>query len=123
MDNNIDDNIREVIEVVINGRDKSYEDVDSLLSKFKYLIEYTLNNRDEREVDNYDIYSCIIISKALKILGFKADEKTGRDLWELVSEDSQAQWLIPPSTVDGVFINLTNVAQNMAKNQCNIDFI
>jgi hypothetical protein len=107
---------------VINGHESAYTTPSVLTKELNKLIQYAIDKRDERHVDEGDAEASMLISKAIASLGFSSDINVGRDLWELVSEDSQAQWLYPPEDQQGVVISLVNVAQNMATSQCYIEF-
>ncbi|WP_369625336.1 hypothetical protein [Marinobacterium sp. BA1] len=114
--------LREVALRVINGRESAYADADSLSAELSRLIDYAVSNRDARDIHPEEAQTARIVADAIRALGYEADNCIGRDLWELVSEDSQAQWLAPPESVEGVYISLVNVANNMAKGQCYIEF-
>jgi hypothetical protein len=62
------------------------------------------------------------VSEALADYGFPMTVESGHRLWELISLDAQAGWLLGPVEKDGVIINVINVANHMAKSQCYIDF-
>jgi hypothetical protein len=111
------------VEGVIKGRESSYSSVSDLNTELDKLIQYAISNRDDLPVRDDEKAASLLMSQAVTKLGFDADINVGRDLWELVSEDSQAQWLIPPEDEEGMLINLVNVAENMAKSQCYIDFV
>lgn len=106
----------------IKGRERAYVQTSELQVQFKKLVEYAISNRDDRPVHQNELVASKLIADAMSGIGYAIDVNVGRDIWELVSEDSQAQWLHPPDSIDGVYISLVNVAQNMAKNQCYIEF-
>jgi hypothetical protein len=112
-----------VIESVIQGREQAYESISVLEVELTKLINYAISERDPRCVHQSELATAELISSLISSLSFDADLNVGRDLWELVSEDSQAQWLEPPLDEKGVLISLVNVANNMAKNECYIEFI
>lgn len=111
------------IERVIKGRESAYSSVSSLNTELVKLIQYAISERDDRSVRDDEQSASLLMAQVVTHLGFNADVNVGRDLWELVSEDSQAQWLIPPEDEEGMLINLVNVAENMSKSQCYIAFI
>lgn len=115
--------LTDVVGGVIKGRESAYSSVSNLSTELVKLIQYAINNRDDRSVHDDEKSASLLMSQAVTTLGFDADINVGRDLWELVSEDSQAQWLIPPEDEEGMLINLVNVAENMAKSQCYIEFV
>jgi hypothetical protein len=110
------------IQRVVKGREDAYCSVEALMPEMLKLIKYAMYNRDDRAVNSDEKEASVLVVNALTSLGFEADMNIGRDLWELVSEDSQAQWLYPPEEVEGVIISLVNVSDNMARSQCNIAF-
>ncbi|WP_136630272.1 hypothetical protein [Marinobacter salsuginis] len=114
--------LQEVVSGVIAGREPAYADSDILSVEMARLIDYAFENRDARPVHPEEAKVGQLVAEAVRILGYEADANVGRDLWELVSEDSQAQWLVPPESIEGVHISLVNVANNMAKGQCYIEF-
>lgn len=114
--------LKEVIQDVIKGHESAYSQPSILETELVKLIKYAIRERDDRLVRKEEIFASNLIAQVVNKLGFEADINVGRDLWELVSEDSQAQWLIPPDNEEGVLINLVNVAENMAKLQCYIEF-
>lgn len=114
--------LREVALSVIDGRESAYAGADSLSAEMSRLIDYAVSNRDGRDVHPEEAQAARIVADSIRALGYEADACIGRDLWELVSEDSQAQWLAPPESAEGVYIILVNVANNMAKGQCYIEF-
>jgi hypothetical protein len=111
-----------VIASVTKGRENAYAENAVISTQFKKLVEYAILNRDERPVVQEDVEASKLISNAMIEIGYAVDVNVGRDIWELVSKDSQAQWLFPPESINGVYISLVNVAQNMASNQCYIEF-
>lgn len=115
--------LAEVVSSVTKGRESAYTSSADLESQFKKLVEYAISNRDDRPVHQDELMASKLISDSMTEIGYFADVNVGRDLWELVSEDSQAQWLYPPESIDDVYISIVNVAQNMASDQCNIEFI
>jgi hypothetical protein len=115
--------LNEAVCFVTEGRKRAYASDKKLTVQLKKLIEYAIANRDERQVDLEEKAACDLIAQAMGQVGYVVDTHVGRDVWELVSEDSQAQWLFPPEDIDDVLISLVNVANNMATNQCNIEFV
>lgn len=114
--------LAEVVSLVTKGRESAYANNIDLEVQLKKLVEYAISSRDDRPVDLEDMVASELISDSIAEIGLVADVNVGRDLWELVSEDSQAQWLCPPEGVNDVYISLVNVAQNMVTNQCYIEF-
>jgi hypothetical protein len=117
-----DKSLSEVVCSVTKGRKSAYASNTNIEVQLKKLVEYAISNRDKRPVHQDEIVACKLIVDAIAEIGYDVDVNVGRDIWELVSEDSQAQWLYPPESIDGVFINLVNVANNMATSQCYIEF-
>ena len=113
----------DVVGKVTKGRESAYANNTDLAGQLKKLVEYAISSRDDRPVHQEEVVASKLISEALAEIDYVADGNVGRDLWELVSEDAQAQWLCPPESINDVYISLVNVAQNMADNQCNIEFI
>ncbi|WP_300494649.1 hypothetical protein [Marinobacter sp.] len=114
--------LREVASSVIDGRESAYADADSLSAELLRLIDYAVSNRNARDVHPEEAQAARVVADSIRALGYEANIFIGRDLWELVSEDSQAHWLAPPESTEDVYISLVNVANNMAKGQCYIDF-
>jgi hypothetical protein len=114
--------LREVVSNVIDGRESAYADADTLSVELSRLIDYAVSNRDARDVHPEEAHASRIVADSIRALGYEADICIGRDLWELVSKDSQAQWLEPPESAEGVYISLVNVANKMAEGQCYIEF-
>ena len=114
--------LAEIVYSVTKGRESAYANNVDLEAQFKKLIEYAISSRDDRPVDSEEIVASKLISDAMSEIGYVTDVNVGRDIWELVIEDSQAQWLLPPESINDVYISLVNVAQNMAENQCYIEF-
>ena len=114
--------VAQIVDHVIKGREGAYSQPSVLIEQVTKLINYSIANRDERVVHVEELEASKLISEAISKLGFESDTNVGRDLWELVSEDSQAQWIEPPDCEDGVYVSLVNVAENMATNQCYINF-
>lgn len=114
--------LSKVVCSVTKGRESAYANNVDLEAQLKKLIEYAISNRDDRPVHPEEVVASNLISDAMTEIGYVTDVNVGRDIWELVSEDSQAQWLYPPESLNGVYISLVNVAQNMAVNQCYIEF-
>lgn len=115
--------LQEVVCSVIDGRESAYADSNALSSEMDRLINYAVSSRDPRPVHTDEAQTAQLVVNAVRDLGYELDAYIGRDLWELVSEDSQAQWLEPPNSVEGVYISLVNVANNMAQGQCYIEFV
>lgn len=116
------DPVASAIVRVIQGREKAYSGVADLRIQLTKLIQYAIDNRDEREIHSEEMEASKLVSETLNEFGYATDVYIGRDLWELVSEDSQAQWLHPPEDIEGVIISLVNVAENMVSSQCYIKF-
>lgn len=115
--------LQEVVCSVIDGRESAYADSHTLCIEMARLINYAISNRDPRPIHTDEEQTAQLVAKAVRDLGYELDTYIGRDLWELVSEDSQAQWLESPDSVEGVYVSLVNVANNMAQGQCRIEFI
>jgi hypothetical protein len=114
--------LTEVICSITKGRESAYVNNVELEVQLKKLVEYAISSRDDRSVDQEELVASKLISDAMAEIGYVMDVNVGRDIWELVSEDSQAQWLLPPESINDVYISLVNVANNMAENQCYIEF-
>lgn len=114
--------LMEVVCSVTKGRESAYANNGELEAQLKKLVEYAIASRDDRPIHQEEVCASKLISEALAEIGYVVDSKVGRDLWELVSEDSQAQWLSSPESFNDLYISLVNVAQNMATNQCYIEF-
>lgn len=110
------------IQRVVKGREDAYCSVEALMPEMSKLIKYAVDNPNDRAVNSDEKEASVLVANALTSLGIAADMNIGRDLWELVSEDSQAQWLCPPENIESVISSLVNVSDNMAKSQCNIEF-
>ncbi|EAZ97686.1 hypothetical protein [Marinobacter sp. ELB17] len=115
--------LQEIVNKIIDGREAAYSRQSALVDELERLIEYAMLNGDPRPVHPSEAQAAQLIASAINDLGYQADANIGRDLWELVSEDAQAQWLYPPETVDGVYNALVNTAENMVKGWCNIQFV
>lgn len=115
--------LSEIVYSVTKGRESAYANNSDLAVQLKKLVEYAISSRDDRPVHQEEVVASKLISEALAEIGYVVDGNVGRDLWELVSEDSQAQWLSPPESISDVYISLVNVAQNMADNQCYIELL
>jgi hypothetical protein len=118
----MNDYITETISKVIQGREQAYTEPERIKNCLVRLIDYAITNRDDCDIHPDELDASILIASSVIKLGLVADVKVGHTIWKLISEDSQAQWLYPPENIDGIYINLINVANNMATNQCHIDF-
>jgi hypothetical protein len=112
----------EVVRSVTEGREASYASPEDIARHMVRLIQFTVDQRDCRAVDSHEIQAARLIAGALKELGYRVDVNVSRDLWELISSDSQAQWLYPPTSHASFYVNLVNTANNMAKGECYINF-
>lgn len=114
--------IQIVVSTVIAGRETAYSSREAIAAQLEKLIQHAVNNRHIRDVHPDEADAANLVAESLRKIGYEADANIGRDLWELVSEDAQAQWIDPPESAEGVYISLVNVANNMAEGQCYIDF-
>jgi hypothetical protein len=85
------DMLADTIENVIKSRESAYSPASDIKTELVKLIKYAISERDDRSVHDDEQSASLLMAQAVTKLGFDADVNVGRDLWELVSEDLQAQ--------------------------------